>query len=138
MPSERVRKLSFALLLIAVVGIYADITLQRITLNVTPSDVFKRVDQVNSSIKSDLDIVKSSVESLNKNFEIRNRWNEETAKQLLDIRDELGRRGDWMKQTQNYIDQATEDRWRKSDALRYWQSFFEANPTLVRPGDGER
>lgn len=103
-----------------------------LVLDVTPSDVQREVQAAEARIIKRTAELNAAIGHCVEDCEFNDRWRLETLTALDSIRDELSSKGEWMKATQDYIDKATEDRWRKTDAQKTWEAFFKANPTINR------
>lgn len=121
---------------LVIVGTFAD-RQANLRNTIVPADVKATVEAFGTDIIAGIKKIELETTGNRHELEKHRAWMERMATDVFDVKAELEDRAKWIEQTQAYIDQATEDRWRKADALgrwadweRIWEAFKMANPAL--------
>ena len=105
--------------------------------DVVPADVKARVDAIGSEILSGIKEIENQTAGNRTELKKHLAWLERLTADVNDVKAQSAETQKWCNATQDAITQATEDRWRKSDALERWNAwqelwdrFREENPML--------
>lgn len=92
---------------------------------VVPADVKKRVDAIGSEILAGIREIENATAGNRAELKKHLAWLERVTTDVNDVKTDIAETRKWCNDTQAAINRATEDRWRKSDALERWNAWQE-------------